>query len=389
MSLFKPKGSPHWYYDFQFKGLRYYGSTGVSGRKDAEVIERAERTKVARAHAFGEPKQRPRMTMAEATGRYYEEVSKHRKAPASDFNRLSVISELLGDRLPFHDLDDDKIAVMVATLRGRKVSRKRMIKPATVNRYIECLRRVWRRAAKIWKIQIGDEPEWRQHLLEEPNERVRDLTLEEETRLFRHLRPDYHPMVRFALLSGLRLANVRLLTWRQVNYETGLVTVRLKSKKPEGRVHTVPLTAPMIALLAEQMGHHPIYVFTYQCKRPRTVKLENGHTLARRKGERHPFSHNGWRKAWKDALKAAGIEDFRFHDCRHTAATRTLRSGGGNLKVVQAMLGHTDITTTARYAHALVEDVRKAMEAAQSQDSPKAATAEDTIDQKDQSNKAG
>ena len=79
----------------------------------------------------------------------------------------------------------------------------------------------------------------------------------------------------------------------------------------------------------------------------------------RRSGERYPFTKSGWRKQWSRALKAAGIEDFRFHDLRHTAATRTLRASG-NMKAVQKMLGHSDITTTARYAHVMVDDVRAA-----------------------------
>ncbi len=104
-------------------------------------------------------------------------------------------------------------------------------------------------------------------------------------------------------------------------------------------------------------------MFTYVCKRSRGQ---------RRKGERYPFSKNGWRKDWWRALEAAGIEDFRFHDLRHTAATRVLRTSN-NLQVVQEMLGHSDIGTTARYAHAMTEDVRAAMEAAQSRNTPEAA----------------
>ena len=110
---------------------------------------------------------------------------------------------------------------------------------------------------------------------------------------------------------------------------------------------------------------HPKFVFTYVCKRSRGQ---------RRKGERYPFSQGGWRRDWGKALRAAGIEDFRFHDTRHTAATRTLRVTG-NLKVVQDMLHHADIATTARYAHATTKDVREAMEAAQSRNTPEAAAA--------------
>jgi site-specific recombinase XerC len=54
--------------------------------------------------------------------------------------------------------------------------------------------------------------------------------------------------------------------------------------------------------------------------------------------------------------------DYRFHDNRHTAATSILRATG-NLKAVQKLLRHSDVSTTAKYAHALIDDVRDAMEA--------------------------
>jgi integrase len=358
MSIYTKKGSPYLWYDFQFKGVRYSSSTGVTDRAEAKAIEAAERTKAARAHAYGVPDQRDTMTVTQATGRYYIEIGQHTVTADAELSRLDVIAKMLGPNLPWQDITDDKIAIMVAKLRGRKW-RGKLVTNATVNRYTEALRRVWRRAAKVWKITHGDEPGWGSHLLDEPSERVRDLKPEEEARLFANLREDYHPLVRFALLSGMRLGNCRTLKWSEVDYHAGVVTVHMKSKKPGGRPHTVPLTGAMITLLANERSNHPVYVFTYLCQRSRTT----GGRVLRRRGERYPFTRNGWRHDWNDALKAADIEDFHFHDLRHTAATRTLRAGG-NLKVVQKMLGHTDITTTARYAHALTEDVREAMEAA-------------------------
>ena len=63
------------------------------------------------------------------------------------------------------------------------------------------------------------------------------------------------------------------------------------------------------------------------------------------------------------------VDDFRFHDLRHTAATRLLRATG-NLKVTQQYLGHADIGMTARYAHATTADVRDAVERVQSRNIP-------------------
>ena len=84
------------------------------------------------------------------------------------------------------------------------------------------------------------------------------------------------------------------------------------------------------------------------------------------KGARYPFTHDGWRRAWDEARRAAGLPALRFHDLRHTAATRALYVHR-NLKTVQRMLGHADIATTQRYTASDVADVRAAMEAVASQ----------------------
>ena len=210
-------------------------------------------------------------------------------------------------------------------------------------------------------------PDWRELMLREPAGRTRELKPDEEARLFRHLRADMVPLVRFCLMTGVRKMNAIGLTWSNVGFEYREMTFRTKSKRPGGDHHVVPITQAILVLLAGERGHHLIYVFTYKCQRSHGK---------RRKGERYPFSESGWTRHWRAALKAAGIEDFRFHDTRHMAATRTLRASN-NLKVVQELLGHADITTTARYAHATNDDVRQAMERAESRNSPEVASGPD------------
>jgi len=372
MSVFRPKGSTTWYYDFWFEGFRHKASCKTESKAEADAIEAAVKTRLRREHFFGAPKKKPTMTLAECFGRYWDERGQHVAEATSEWGRLQVLTEALDGDTALGDIDDNRIALAVARIRGRTVGSgkaRKLIANGTVNRYTECLRRAWRRAAKIWKVEVGAEPLWKDHLLDEASERVRDLTPADEARLLAALRPDYRPMVRFALMAGMRLGNIQRLTWKQVDFSGSAITIRLKSKSAGGRPHTVPMTGAMRDLLSEEKGNHPIYVFTYECARPRT-----GAAGSWEKGKRYPFTRDGWRKPWVAALRAAGIEDFRFHDTRHTAATRTLRASG-NLKAVSKMLGHTDIMTTARYAHALTGDVLAAMEAAQSHGSPTAAPA--------------
>ena len=147
--------------------------------------------------------------------------------------------------------------------------------------------------------------------------------------------------------------------WPQVDWHALTIVFRVKSKKPGGDLHYVPITPAVSTILSRERGHHPTRVFTYVCARNRHDPKRN--TLQNR-GERYPFTKHGWRRAWAEALVEAKIEDFRFHDLRHTAGTRTQRAVG-NLITVQHMLGHKDIKTTLRYLRSDVADVRAAMEA--------------------------
>ena len=130
----------------------------------------------------------------------------------------------------------------------------------------------------------------------------------------------------------------------------GLAVMRAWSKK-------IPLTSSMRDLLFPLQGNHPEAVFTYVCRKKRGLRVV---------GCRYPITYEGTKTAWRRALPVSGVQDFRFHDNRHTAATRLLRSGA-RLKIVQKLLRHSTIATTARYAHVTIDDLREAMEKSQTQ----------------------
>jgi integrase len=228
----------------------------------------------------------------------------------------------------------------------------------SVNIELQHLRAVINRARDVWEAAVA-KIDWKKVMLEDAGQREHVLSFDEEARLFAALRPDYHALVKFALLTGVRLDNVITLTWRRVDKRAGRIKFLVKSKKPGGDLHYVPITAAIAELLAGERGHNFERVFTYLCERNRHDRHSG---VMQNKGERYPFTTDGWRKEWYRALDLAGIADFRFHDLRHTAATRALRAVG-NLKTVQRMLGHKDISTTLRYTRSDTEDVRAAMEA--------------------------
>lgn len=365
MSVYKTPKSPYYQYDFQFQGRRYHGSTGLESKAEAKSFERQKRKEATAQAASG---QRPPMTLNTATTQFYTEVSQWEKTADTQLYQLENLCRIIGKTKYLDQIGDPELADFVSRRRAeeRKTNRKdkaptgRLIANSSVNREAELLRRVMRRAKRAWKVPVGEMPEWAEHLLPEPKGRVRELSASEEPDLFKHLREDFHPLFLFAMLTGGRLAAGIGLEWSRVDFEAGGFYILLKTNRPEPEWHWVPMSGPLRALITLQRGHHPRFVFTYVCRKTRRQ---------RRKGKRYPFSQNGWRKDFARALEAAGIENFRFHDFRHTAATRTLRTCK-NLKIVQQMLGHASITSTARYAHVLDEDVRDAMEATHSRNSP-------------------
>lgn len=349
MSVYRPKTSSKWHYDFRWKGHRFHGSTGQTTRRDAERFEADERRRVA----LGETA-KPGITVDEVCQLWWQDKGERMKSAATLDYQLAALAAGIGKTRLLGSLTLRDFDRYVAKRRAGR-------KNATVNREVELARRVWKHAeSRSYDVAPIL---WGKLLLPEPTERVRELSSDEECKLFNALPEHLKPVVDFALLSGQRRSEVIGLRWADVDLTGARATVDAKSR--DGRRHTFPLTPRMVALIANQPKAGP-FVFTYVCK-----KTTARHKAKRVKGQRYPFSKQGWMREWRTALKAAGIEDFRFHDLRHTTGTRALRATG-NLKAVGKLLGHSDVATTARYAHALENDVRDMMIAAESRNSPEA-----------------
>lgn len=235
---------------------------------------------------------------------------------------------------------------------------------SSANRELDVCRPIWRRVRKTHDLR--EMPDWGALRFAVADKDPRELFHDEQDRLLPQLRGDHRDFQMFALISGWRLSEVIGLLRSKVNLGQAIAETRVKG----GAWVKRPLTAEMVAIIASQPKVGP-YVFTYECKASRKafVDAKGRKHPARLAGERYPYTKWGWRGAWKKALKAAGIEDFRFHDLRHTLGTRLLRSTG-NLALTKDALKHKSIKTTLRYAHVLDDDVRRGLEAAQSRTIP-------------------
>lgn len=380
-------GSPNRYCNFSVHGHRFRASLGTDDEATAEILAAKIRSDALLGSIVG---RKAEITLTQALGRYWIERGQY-AATADEIKRHGrTLMEALGAGVLLSGLSYGALSSYVASRRVRKVRAKRICthncttsaarcricsavvptKPkwvladranGSVNREIGHLRTVML-AADRWGMSVA-KIDWRALVLDEPENVQTILSADKEDELLAALRVDFHPLVQFALLTGVRLENAIGLTWPQIDWDARTITFRTKSRKPGGALHVLPLTGAIAAVVSRERGNHRDFVFTYVCARNR----HDPHTGAmQRKGERYPFTHDGWRKAWHAARLAVEMPRLRFHDLRHTAATRAL-GAHRNLKTVQRMLGHADIATTLRYVASDVADVRAAMEAVEQQ----------------------
>lgn len=350
-SPIKSPNSPYWQYDFQVRKRRFYGSTGCTARGKAQDFINKLRQKIIDGGDI-----RPPITLDNACAIFWKEKGQFDKSSKTTDFQIEKLCSVLGTTKFLSEITQQNFRNYVARRRAEVAN-------ASVNRDLEVARRIWKHLRSGgYDVPGGDSPnaiDWGDLMLPEPKERVRELLPDEEKRLFEKLPRDLAAIVEFAMLSGQRRSAVIGLLRARVDLDGMRASVHTK-----GDVwHTFPLTERMAELIrAQPTVKDCAFVFTYECQRPSPARKDRPR---RYKGQRYPFSKQGWMRQWRKALADAKIEDFRFHDLRHTRATRVVRATG-NLKAAQKLLGHSNISTTARYAHVIEEDLRRAMAAGES-----------------------
>lgn len=171
----------------------------------------------------------------------------------------------------------------------------------------------------------------------ENNTRDRWLTCEEERRLLAASAPWLQEIIVFAIHTGMRCGEILNLTWAGVDLNRRTATV-FKSKNGERR--TIPLSHTLVQALQNKASS-------------RRMDSELVFTSA----ARTPLDAPNLRRSFRLALKHGQVSDFRFHDLRHTCATRMVQAGV-DLYKVQRILGHKSPMMTQRYAHHYPESLR-------------------------------
>ncbi|NSZ06220.1 phage integrase family protein [Agrobacterium tumefaciens] len=356
MSVYRTSKSPYYQYDFQLDGDRFHGSTKARNKREAEAIERKIRDRVIEDRKRLKEDGSVPLTVDIAVGRYWKEKGQFRVETKKYWATLDRLVSQLGKDTRLDDVDDKRIVTLVAHARtlhcfGRKQfkdGRSKTLSNGTINReFLQPLKAIFRRATLIWQYDLPKTPHWKEHWLKEPEERVRELHRHEQDALERSIRCDYRPWFDFLRISGRRLRET-IIRWDDVNWEAGeIVTIG----KGDRRVWT-PITPSIRTILESCEGHHHEFVFTFVAERSGKGKVA---------GRRYPITRSGAAIQWRRDRAKSGVKNFRLHDNRHDTATKLLRETR-NLKLVQRVLNHANISTTAKYAHVMDDEVAEALE---------------------------
>lgn len=327
----RSKTGPYWCRFTDRDGRQIRESTGTTNKADAEQYEAKRKRELWAQAALGE---RRRYSWQEAVIRWLAETE-HKASREDDLCHLRWLDPHLGS-LMLDQITRDVLGNLLAARKAAGASN------ATCNRTLAVARAILNAAEQEWG-WIDKAPKIR--LLKEPKRRVRWLTQAEADRLIAELPEHLADMMRFSLQTGLREANVTGLEWGQIDLQRRVAWVHADQAK-SGQALGVPLSAEATAIIRRQIGHHPVRVFCWQDRSGQWRPVQKANTAA-----------------WRKALMRAGIEDFRWHDLRHTWASWHVQAGTP-LHVLQELGGWQSYAMVQRYAHLAPEHLAEWVEIA-------------------------
>jgi integrase len=340
------KRGGRWHFDFQIKGVRYREAISEARTKwQAEQAETKARDQVYQG-VYGTPQ-----LGAQDLGQFVSETyMPWAKANKRTWRNDEIIATQWAETFSGKTLREVSPLAIEKWKRDRAQSitrRGTTRSPASVNLELAVLSRIYSFAMELE--QAASNPCRKVRKLRVDNQRSRYLSADEETGLMGQLkgrRKHLHVLVTLALGTGMRRGELLSLAWRQVDFLRGIIHV-VNTKTARDRI--IPLSQrvreTLIAQRATQKGD---LVFASR----RIAKRRAGEGLVDVK------------KGFVAACIDAGIEDFHFHDLRHTFATR-LGDAGCNVTTIARLLGHSNIQMSMRYTHASDDALRSAVEHAQ------------------------
>ncbi len=328
----KKDGTVRWYLDFwDHTGKRIQRVEPLAAIRDEAVL-------ALKAAAFDEHQKR--LGIAPVQRKFFRDFAPLYLETHAKVNKRSWKRDELMIRnwfLPAFGGDalQDITPLTVEKFRAQRL--KKGITRSTSNRELAILKKMFN-CAIDWGMAEKNPVCKVKFFSEKGTHRQRVLSPEEELRLLEACPSWLKAIVFTALQTGMRKGEVLKLRWEDVYLEKREVELR---NTKNGKPRTILLNDPLFAMfmaIKDRNGHSP-YVFPNpETKRPYVdIKI-----------------------SFKAACTKAGISDFRFHDCRHTCATRLL-DAGVNIVTVRDLLGHFDVSVTQRYTNPGREQMEKAM----------------------------
>ena len=281
-----------------------------------------------------------RHTLRDAVDRYKAEKLSRLKDKATRAAQLDWWAQELG-MLVLADLTPARITEAREKLSREPITGGRVRSDATVNRYLAALSVVLATCVKSWEwLEVS--PMRRVEKRKEPRGRVRYLSEDERERLLSACKdnPDLYAAVVLALTTGARRMEIMGLSWAQVDLSRRVI---LLEDTKNGERRPLPIVGPALDILRER------------------AKVRRLDTDLLFPGRIHPKQPLDLRTPWETALKKAGVENFHWHDLRHTTASYLAMNGAG-LQEIAAVLGHKTLAMVKRYAHLSHEHVAGVME---------------------------
>ena len=314
----------------RYEDKKVQKSLETDDRRLAQAIEAKIRAEIAEGKFFDKPVGQSK-TFKDMMEKFMQEhapkVSKNmQKSYASSLKHLAIF------------LGNSKLSDIKPKLISEyKVLRKNKgIKPATINRELAMLSKAFNLAVKEWE-WVKDNPVSRVPKEKEDNERDRWLNAEDEKRLLENSLSWLKDIIIFDLNTGLRQDELLSLQWSRVDLFRKIIIIQ---ESKNGKPRTIPLNQIALDILMKKSKKRNL--------KSDLVFLSNMST----KIDRHNL-----RRAFNIALDKTGIQNFHFHDLRHTFATR-LAQRGIDIYKISKLLGHQDIRMTQRYSYHCPDSLR-------------------------------
>jgi integrase len=304
-------------------------------RKDAEA-ELGKRVSLIAEGRYLDVKKDYKTTLKELLDKYEENYKNQASFESGKSYCLVNFKEHFGEDTRLANIRYVDLETYRNHLREKPTKHGSVRATASTNRDIACLRHLFTKAVEWEMMEQNPFTKGKALVVKANNKRFRYLTEDEIERLLDNCVNDYtRDIVTAVINTGMRRQEVLSLKWKQIR--DGFIYLS-KTKTGERQI---PINGDLTELFKKVRAKNQLrseYVF---CD-----------------GKGRQFKQIT--KSFQASLERAGIEDFRFHDLRHTFASHFVMRGG-TIKELQELLGHKSVTMTMRYAHLSQEHKKKAV----------------------------